>query len=216
MKKQLFQTLREEAYSAVVADVLDSLGFPNQILPSRIRPLEGSGAIVGTVRTILVRDVQSASAHPYEVEFSLVDDLNQDDVVVAACGDREAAFWGELLSTASAKRGAVGAVIDGFCRDVRQIRDLGFPVFARGTNPGDSKGRCEPVERDKPIQIGGVRIASGDAVFADLDGVVIIPSQVIDETAALALEKVRGERTVFNALQSGMSTREAYDRWGIL
>jgi len=216
IQNELLQTLKTEAYTAVVADILDSLGLQNQILPSRIRPLGNSEAVVGIARTILVRDVVSASPHPYEVEFALVDDLREGDVIVAQCGEREAAFWGELLSTAAAKRGAVGAVVDGFCRDLRQISELRFPVYARGMSPADSKGRCEAVARDIPIEIGGVAIHPGDMIFADLDGVVVVPAGSIDETARGALEKVRGEQTVFNALQSGMSTREAYDKWGIL
>jgi regulator of RNase E activity RraA len=216
MEQFLRSSLKAVAYSAVLADILDSLGYSCQILPPHIRPVWNACVVVGTARTILVQDVATASAHPYDVEFSLVDDLRDGDVVVAQCGAREAAFWGELLSTAAEQRGSSGAVIDGFCRDIRQIQELGFPVFARGMSPADSKGRCESISRDIPIQIGGVMISSGDLVFADADGVVITPTDLIEEVARKALEKVSAERTVFNALKAGMSTHEAFDTWGIL
>ena len=210
------EMLRREAYSAVIADVLDGLGRMHRILPSSIRPLWPEATLVGRARTILVHDVARASPNPYEVEFALVDDLSPGDVVVAVCGGHEAAFWGELLTTAAQNHRAHGAVVDGFCRDVKKVQAMGFPVFARGIAAADSKGRCEAVSRDVALRCGEVTIAPGDLISGDFDGVVVVPKDLTEEVVAKALEKVRGERTVYNALRSGMSAREAYARWGIL
>ncbi len=210
------ESMRLEAYSAVIADVLDGLGRRDRILSSSIRPLWAEAVLFGRARTIRVRDVDTVSPTPYEVEFALVDDLHPGDVVVAECRAHEAALWGELLTTAARNHQAAGAVIDGFCRDVKKVQATGFPVFARGTSPADSKGRCEAVARDEPIRCGGVSVFPGDLVFGDFDGVVVIPGELSEEAMRKALEKVRGERTVHRALRSGMSAREAYDRWGIL
>ena len=211
-----FQRLLEEAYTAVIADVLDGMGRMHQVMAAEVRPLWPDARLLGRARTMLVRDVDVASPNPYEVEFTLVDDLSAGDVVVAQCGDNEAALWGELLTTAAQHHGAHGAVIDGFCRDVVKVRQMGFPVFARGIAAADSKGRCEAVERDVPIRCGGVPVSPGDLVFGDFDGLVVIPRDVADEALGAALEKVRGESTVADALRSGMSARDAYGRWGIL
>jgi regulator of RNase E activity RraA len=210
------ESMRREAYSAVIADVLDGLGRRDRILSSSIRPLWAEAVLFGRARTIRVRDVDTVSPTPYEVEFALVDDLHPGDVVVAECAGHEAALWGELLTTVAQNHQAAGAVIDGFCRDVKKVQATGFPVFARGTSPADSKGRCEAVARDEPIRCGGVSVFPGDLVFGDFDGVVVIPEELSEEAMRKALEKVRGERTVHRALRSGMSAREAYDRWGIL
>src|SRR4029077_6989552 len=133
--------------------------------------------LVGRARTGLYMPVYSAPApgeNPYEVEIALVDDLAPGDVVVLACDgptDRIAP-WGELLSTASAARGAAGCVTDGLVRDVRQIREMQFRVFHGGIGPLDTKGRARMVERDTRVECGGVGIESGDIVFGDVDGVV--------------------------------------------
>ncbi len=206
----------EQAYTAVIADVLDGMGKSGQVLASSVRPLWEQARLFGRARTIRVEDVKSASPNPYEIEFELVDDLGPGEVVVAQCGDAEAAFWGELLATAACGRGACGAVIDGYCRDVLGVRDLGFSVFARGMAASDSQGRCEAVERDKEICCAGVAVAPGDMVFGDYDGIVVIPSAEADEAMRRALEKVGSENTVAEALRGGMSAREAYDRWGVL
>ena len=208
--------LFEEAFAAVIADVLDGMGRTQQVMAAHLRPLWPEARLFGRARTILVRDVEVASPNPYEMEFTLVDDLRAGDVVVAQCGRNEAAFWGELLTTAAQQHDAQGVVIDGFCRDVAKVHDMGFPVFARGIAAADSKGRCEAVERDVPVRCGGVTVSPGDLVFGDFDGVVVIPRADADDVTRAALEKVRGENTVAEALRSGMSAREAYDRWGIL
>ena len=86
--------------------------------------------------------------------------------------------WGELLSTAARNAGCVGAVVDGAVRDVRKMRELGFPVFARGTSVYDSQNRQVMIDMDVPVQIGGVRFRPGDLVIADEDGVVVVPQEV--------------------------------------
>jgi regulator of RNase E activity RraA len=208
--------LDREAYTAVFCDVLDDMGYRTQSTNGDVRPLWPDARLVGYARTVRVEAVEKASESPYEKEFTLVDALNPGDVVVAECGSTRSAFWGELLATAAQLRGARGALIDGYCRDVFKVRDLAFPVFARGTAPTDSKGRTEVAETDIPITFDGVRVKTGDLVFGDFDGIVIVPRDVADEAITKALEKVHGERTVFEALKKGMSAREAWERWGIL
>ena len=156
--------------------------------------------------------------NPYEVEIALVDDLKADEVIVLACNgpsDRIAP-WGELLSTAAEARGAAGCITDGLVRDVRQIREMGFPVFHGGIGPLDTKGRARMVERDVPVECAGVAIDPGDIVFGDIDGVVVVPqaheAAVIDKARA----KVLGENNTRDALRKGESLAVVFRRFGIL
>jgi regulator of RNase E activity RraA len=156
--------------------------------------------------------------NPYEVEIALVDDLKPGEVIVLACNgptDRIAP-WGELLSTAATARGAAGCVTDGLVRDVRQIREMGFAVFHGGIGPLDTKGRARMVERDVRVECGGVSIESGDLVFGDVDGVVVVPQQSEDRVMALALAKVTGENHTRDALLAGESLASVFSRLGIL
>ena len=114
----------------------------------------------------------------------MIDDLQPEDVVVLACPQSDRICpWGELLSTAARARGAAGCVTDGLVRDIRFIREMGFPVFARGAVPLDSKGRGAMIKMDVPVECGGAAVKPGDWIFADLDGVVIIPSETLRESA---------------------------------
>ena len=93
--------------------------------------------------------------------------------------------WGELLSTASRARNAAGCVTDGLVRDVRTIRGMRFPVFAGGIGPLDSKGRGIVMRIDIPVECGGDAVASGDWIFGDVDGVVVIPAAIAEEVITL-------------------------------
>ena len=213
-------TLRQ-LNAAVLSDTLDSLGLMQQAMKPFLRPLDDTLQLVGRARTGLYMPVYAAPAageNPYEVEIALVDDLAAGDVVVLACdGPTERiAPWGELLSTASVARGAAGCVTDGLVRDVKQIREMGFPVFCGGIGPLDTKGRARMVERDVPVMCAGVAVRRGDLVFGDVDGVVVVPQDVAEEVIRRALDKVAGENQSRQALQRGDKLADVFRRLGIL
>jgi len=137
---------------------------------------------------------------------------------VLACGGptERIAPWGELLATASQARGAAGCITDGLVRDIKQIRAMHFPVFHGGIGPLDTKGRARMMERDTPIECAGVRVMSGDIVFGDADGVVIIPNEHAEVVIAKALEKAQGENTTRDELRQGQLLAEVFARHGIL
>jgi 4-hydroxy-4-methyl-2-oxoglutarate aldolase len=206
--------------AAVLSDTLDSLQLMQQAMKPFMRPLDDTLQLVGRARTGLYMPVyaQREGENPYEVEIALVDDLKPGDVIVLACNgptDRIAP-WGELLSTASVARGAAGCVTDGLVRDVKQIREMRFPVFCGGIGPLDTKGRARMVERDVPVQCAGVTVRPGDLVFGDVDGLVVIPREVEQEVVARALDKVSGENQSRDALRRGEKLGDVFRRLGIL
>jgi regulator of RNase E activity RraA len=200
--------------AAVLSDVMDSLGLRDRAMKPFVRPLDESQVLVGGARTGLYMPVYQVreGENPYEVEIALVDDLKPGDVPVLACGgptDRIAP-WGELLSTASRARGAAGCVTDGLVRDVRQIREMAFPVFHGGIGP------ARMMERDIPVDCGGVQVRSGDIVFADVDGVVVIPQEHATEVIARAQDKARGEDNTRAELEQGRLLGEVFAKYRIL
>jgi regulator of RNase E activity RraA len=209
--------MRTSLYSAVVCDALDSLGLRNQSPRVQLAPYSGESLLVGRCMTTRWTDMEQAVANPYELELKAVDACQPDDVMIcAASGSMQSALWGELLSTASRNTGCVGAIVDGAVRDVAKIRGMDFPVFARGTSPFDSQNRQRVIEFGVPVEIAGVRFCPGDLVFADLDGVVVVPREAEPEAIRRAWEKVHQENQVRDAIRAGMRAAAAYDRFGIL
>lgn len=219
MADDLIASARERLFTAVLSDLLDAAGRRSQAMRPGVRPLDDSLVMVGRARTGLYADVYHVEPeeNPYELEIRLVDDLSADEVVVLAAGaSGRIAPWGELLSTASRTRGAVGCVTDGLVRDVRAIRALRFPVFAGGIGPLDTKGRGKAVAIDVPVECGGVAVRSGDLVFGDADGVVVIPREIEGEILRGAFEKVAGEDRTRAALERGEKLADVFARHGIL
>lgn len=209
--------LKEKLYSAVICDILDSLGYRKQGMKHTIRPLMEDGVAVGRAFTVLAADIYEVPAEPYKLELEAVDSIKNGEIMVASTnGSISCGFWGELLSTAVMGRGGTGAIIDGLTRDGKKIIDMGFPVFARGMSPYDSKGRTEVIAYQVPVVCGGVLVNPGDIVFADYDGIVVIPHELENEVIAKALEKVSGENTVRDELRAGVSAKEVFERYGIL
>jgi len=144
--------------------------------------------------------------------------LKPGDISVFGCNGptERIAPWGELLTTASMARGAVGCVTDGLVRDVRQIRELGYPVFHGGIGPLDSKGRGKMIERDVSIECADVTVNSGDLVFGDVDGVLVIPEEIAPQIIEAALVKIKGEDKTREELARGMLLAEVFEKHGVL
>src|ERR671911_527898 len=136
-----FELIRRELYTAVVGDVMDSIGFRHQFLPPQIKPLRNDMIIVGRSIPVLEADVfseahdaasNSIMSRPFGLMLQALDDLRPDEVYVCTGASPEYALWGELMSTPAITLGAAGAVVDGYSRDTKGILQLGFPTFSYG------------------------------------------------------------------------------------
>jgi regulator of RNase E activity RraA len=211
------EKVKQKLYAAVIADILDELGYRNQVMTADIRPLDPQTVLVGHARTMLAVPEFSTPAQPYDKQIDATDALRPGEVVVAhLSGVTDSAFWGELFSTAARARGAVGAVMDGYVRDVRKIQTLDFSVFAAGIRPINSKGRCTVIAYDAPITCGDVTVHPGDLIFGEIDGVVVIPQAVAVQVVARALEIAAKEHAMHTALQAGSTLRGAWEKYGVL
>lgn len=209
--------MREKLTAAVVCDALDALGFPHQSPRVQLRPLTMPGVLVGRCKTTLWADMAHADPRPYELELKAVDTCQPDDILIAAAGGSlRSGIWGELLTTAARNAGCVGVIVDGAVRDVPRMREMGFPVFARGTCIYDSKDRQRVIDLDVIVEIDGVRFEPGALVIADEDGVVVVPRSVEAEAIRRAWEKVHAENEVRDAIRAGMKATAAFDKYGVL
>lgn len=211
-------TMETKLSTAVICDILDSMGRRSQAMAGSIAPLVDGHKLIGTVRTILAYDVFAIPEAAYAAELEAVDSGREGDVFVCANSSCSNGFWGELMATASVAKGVRGVIVDGAVRDITQLRAFGeqFKVFAKGRNPNDSNGRALVADYDCPIICDGVVVNSNDLIFADIDGIVVIPSAIADEVFERALEKVSAESVVRAELAAGRSLTEVFARHQIL
>lgn len=200
----------------LIADALDTLGRRNQAMRPGLAQLSGPPTLAGYALTVAVRATQGKPDNPYEREFEAVERLQPGDVLIASCDDSPAAFWGELLTRRAMRRGCVGAVIDGYTRDLEKIRVEEFPVWGLGSHPHDSAGRIEVHEIGGAIRCGGVEVAAGDLVVADCDGIVVVPDDLIEATLERATAKNALEGKIREELGAGATLWSVYDKYGVM
>tara|TARA_E500000318_G_scaffold100841_2_gene103849 strand:- start:45 stop:737 length:693 start_codon:yes stop_codon:yes gene_type:complete len=223
--ESLFEQARRELYSAVIGDVMDTMGAVRQFLPPRVQPLRNDMVVIGRAMPVLEADdvggespgrADATLSQPFGLMLRALDDLKYNEVYLCTGASPTYALWGELMSTAAMNRGAAGAVVNGYSRDTRGILKLGFPTFSYGRYSQDQRPRGKVVDFRCAIEIEGVRIEPGDIVFGDLDGVCVVPRAIEREVFAGAFEKASGEKTVFEAISGGMLAQDAWDKYGIM
>jgi 4-hydroxy-4-methyl-2-oxoglutarate aldolase len=215
----LFDVMAEKLYVAVISDILDNLGFRYQVLQPGVVPAkpDSSQVLVGRAATVLIGPQYEVVEHPYTDQIAAIDALQPGDVVVSGVGGMtNVAVWGELFSNAAKARGARGFLTDGCHRDTRMVLDLGFPVFSLGPRPVDVSGRGTVISVGRPVEVAGVIVRPGDVVFAEVDGVVIIPQDVAEETMSRAFEKVAKEDGAREDLRAGRLLSEVWSKYRVL
>ena len=203
-------------YTGALTDVLDRHGLHQQTLPHELAPLREGMRLAGPVYPILGRPHPN---HDYDTSIRLVLEMlgsvPAGHVAVYQTNDASSAHLGELSVTSLASRGCAGAVIDGGARDADYILREDFPVFARYVTPQDCVSRWELLEHGEvTIVVGGVRVAPGDWIVGDRDGLVIVPGDRLEEILAEAEEKVATESEIRDAVRGGTLPLDAYERYG--
>jgi regulator of RNase E activity RraA len=223
--KELYNIAKKELFVALVGDVLDKLGYQHQFLPPTIKPLNTDFVVIGRAMPVLEADVFSEVVEdtknpmmkkPFGMMFEALDSLKDDEVYICTGASPRYALWGGLMSTRAMKLGAAGAVLHGYSRDTNEVLSLNFPTFSYGGFAQDQGPRGKVIDYRVPIEIEGIRINPGDIIYGDRDGIVIVPKEVEVDAFNGAIEKARGEQLVKKALQEGMSTVDAFRKFGIM
>jgi 4-hydroxy-4-methyl-2-oxoglutarate aldolase len=203
-------------YTAAITDVLDEMGLQRQTLPSSIQPLTPGMRTAGYAYTARGRPHRGTPRDRDQTLrrfLGMISEVPADSVLVLAANDSVAAHFGELSAEWFRARKVRGAVIDGATRDAAALARLGFPTFVRYRTPQDSVPRWRVSDWGQPITVGGVRIALGDVVVADLDGVVIVPRRVAHEVLQRCEALMGTEGAVRSAIRRGLTPLAAYEKF---
>jgi 4-hydroxy-4-methyl-2-oxoglutarate aldolase len=201
----------ENCYSGAVYDVLRSMGYPDQILPRSIRPLDPGRPLAGRIFTVSGHADFTVDGHTTLLEWTkMLSRAPQGSVVVCQPNDDTLAHMGELSAETFVYKGVKGYLCDGGCRDTVKIEQTGLRVWFRYHTPRDVVGRWVPDRFAEPIVIGGVPIRTGDYLMADRDGALIIPHEIVEEVTLKVEEVLRTENKVRTAILQGVDPVEAY------
>ena len=195
--------------TSTISDALDRLGIPGQCL--NIKPRDPRFRMTGRAFTMLYRPV----GKPAGTVGDFIDDVTPGSVIAIDNGGREnATVWGDILTEIAHRRGIAGTVIDGACRDTAQCLELGYPVFSKSYSMRTGKDRVQLDATEVAVNIGDARVAAGDILRGDADGVVVVPRQHEAEVLATAEGIAEAEEAIRKSVREGMRLDEARKRFG--
>lgn len=206
-------------YMPAVCDAVYSLGLPEQVLPSSLRPLFPEQRVVGIAYTVRGAPIEPVVDWDQGVErissyLEVFQDLPGDSVLVSVNPDSHVGHFGELTGNSAQSRGCVGVILDGNLRDIEGLRDIGLQVFYRDLSPLNAIGRWEMVASQVPVTVGDVTISPGDVVMAEFDGILVIPQADAERVLVRAEEIVGSEALVRAEMQAGESPLSSLERHG--
>ena len=216
LKMNSLTTRLEQLYASAVYDALRSMGQDNCVLPPGISALIPGQKLAGEIFTIDGHFEVGQDANKTLLEWSTVlSKAPSGKVLICQPNTHEVALMGELSSEVLKRKGVLGYTVDGASRDVSFLLENEFPTFCRFNTPKDIVGRWVAKSMGEPIEIGGVRIVSGDYVLADIDGAVIIPRSLAEEAITATEVKASTETEMRSALMDGMDPVDAYKKYGV-
>lgn len=182
-----------EIATPVISDVMGRVNC----MDSRIRPMHNNAKLCGTAVTVksYVSDNLMLHAGVYYAK--------EGDVLVVDAGDyRNSGLCGEIMASQAIKNGIKGMIIDGGVRDIQEMEEMGFPVFASGIS---ARGGFKNSEGSVNCQIscGGVSVMPGDAIIADVNGVVVVPKNQVESVYNKCVSKLEAEKEIINRINAG-------------
>jgi len=192
-----------------VSDALDRLGFSGGLLG--IKAVVPGTSLCGQAFT-----THNVPCGPNkEKAGDYLDEVESGQVVVIDNAGRDyCTVWGDLMSIIALRKGVAGRIIDGVCRDIPKIKEIGYPIFTRGTYMVTGKERVYLDAVNIPVSICGVQVKPGDIVMADENGALVIPLEFAEEVLESAKEIAKKEAIIEQYINKGIPLKEARKRTG--
>jgi len=204
----------EKLYTGAVNDVMRELCMPLQALPTAIVPLRDEMVVAGFAFTIRSSDNPTVGSE-LELRVKMLDEIRPNHVCVWNANGRDvASHWGGVMTRASLKRGARGAIVDGGIRDTKDILAQGFPIWYRYRTSTGALSHCKLEAWQVPVWIGNVIVKPGDLILADIDGALIVPRHLIVDVLERAEQIEKSEGEIKDWVDAGLSAKDIHDRGG--
>jgi regulator of RNase E activity RraA len=200
--KHLVEAFKEIS-TCTISDALDKLGLPCGTFG--IRPLYDCPRIAGPAVTMRIVPAGSMKTSGH-MGADPLDAAQPGDILVFDNGGRlDQNCWGEIVTYAALQNGVIGVIIDGAARDVDVTKEMGFPVFAKGTVPLTARNRNVQGDYNCPVKIGGLQVNPGEIVVADINGIVVIPTDRAEEVLQTCKDMMEREDDIIRKIKAGIS-----------
>lgn len=196
------------AETPAVADALDRLGKHGQVMNPDIKPIDDKSVLVGFARTIQFGPGKTQEDYDLLMErvVTFLESIKPGEVPVASCGlPNRYTIIGEILATAAQERGSPGWVTDGYTRDAKRIREMGYHIFCAGLSPLSFIKRARVLSVDEPIICAGAPVSPHDMIIGDQDGCVAVPQSCQSDVYEMLQEDLEADRLMRRGLRDGVA-----------
>ncbi len=213
-ERKLFDNLKNLMTSCLLSDLLDDLGFKNQVISGYI-PNFKEHSVLGRAKTLKLRKLKEGEDFKgiYNALYSY-ETIIPGDFIVVESEVPEYAYFGELNANLAIRSGAVGALIAGKTRDELEVKLTGFTVFSAGTNCQDVRGRATTESINKRITINSVSLSPGDLIYGDSEGVIVIPKSVEQQVIKEVVKRGHSEGMILSDISNGIAVGELTRLYG--
>ena len=204
-----------KCYSGVVHDIMRDDGHKNFTLPPSIKPCKNNHVLAGQIFTM--EGLVDKTLNHHETLLAWTGFLSMapnNKVIICQPNNHEIALMGELSAETLQLKGVRGYIVDGGARDIDFTLKIDFPLWCSFYTPRDVVGYWKPTSFEQTIKIGDTIIHNNDYVLADIDGVVIIPQNIIEDIIIRSEKLINTENLVRKAIKDGMDPQEAYLKFG--
>ena len=211
-----FSERLSKCYTGAIHDIMRAMGYKNFVLPPEIRPTKNDHVLAGKIFTMEGKVNKSTTEHETLLEWTgVLSKAPKGKVVICQPNTNEIALMGELSAEVLQLRGVKGYIVDGGARDMDFIIKIDYPLWFKFFTPKDVVNYWKPTKYETDIKIGDVKISNDDYVLADIDGVIIIPQNIIEEVLIKTEEVINTENLLRKAIREGEDPQEAYLKYGV-
>lgn len=202
--RRLLGNIKNHLTSSMLSDILDDLGFSNQVVKG-LSPNKAESKIFGRAKTLKLRALRDGEDYKgiYEA-LNSYKTIIPDDVILVENEVPDYAYFGELNSNLAIRAGASGVVVDGMTRDGAEVYSTGLSVFSRGYVCQDVRKRATTESINKTIKVGGVEVQPNCLVFGDAEGVIIIPKEIEGHVISEVYKRASNEKKILTDISLGV------------
>lgn len=207
----MFGLKTDELCSGLFSDVMDKMGYKHQVITGMKRNKQ-MVSFIGRARTVFIETIETDEEN-IRMGLSFLGALKENEILIVK-GSQCFAYFGELMTKLSTRQGISGVIIDGLTRDTNYTHreEVNLPILAKGYSPVDIKGRGRVKETDIAVDIEGVRICSGDLIYADNEAVCVVPQNIELEVMEAVKEKLKEEQRITELIENNITVKELLEQ----
>ncbi|MDH6018045.1 cytidylyltransferase domain-containing protein [Vibrio splendidus] len=212
--RKLLGNIKNHLSSCILSDLLDDLGYPDQVVKGLTPNIDGV-KLLGRAKTLKLRKLKDGECFKgiYDALYSY-ETIVPDDIILVENETPDYAYFGELNANLAIRSGASGVIVNGMTRDNSEVVSTGLPVFAKGYSCQDVRKRATTESFNKTIYLNGIKVEPDSLVFADSEGVIIIPKVIEQEVVEEVYKRAANEKKILSEIAEGVDVATLTKNYG--